>query len=74
MLIFFWLPSQLVKIDASTIEVNMATHFKDMNNKSQWQSSVSLHKPTLLPSKYTEEKHFIFFLSRNTKIDNLNRQ
>ena len=62
-LIFYWLPPLIVKIEAVTLEVNMTNYSQGTTEKHfQQQLSVPPHKQTLLHKMYKEEIYFTFLL------------
>ena len=66
MLIFYWLPPLIVKIDAVAFEVNMTNYSLGTTEKHfQQQLTVPPHEQTLLRKTYMEEIYFTFLLRRN---------
>lgn len=66
MLIFYWLPPLIVKIDAVAFEVNMTNYSQGTTEKHfQQQLTVPPHEQTLLRKTYMEEIYLTFLLRRN---------
>ena len=66
MLIFYWLPPLIVKIDAVAFEVNMTNYSQGTTEKHfQQQLTVPPHEQTLLRKTYMEEVYLTFLLRRN---------
>ena len=65
-LIFYWLPPLIVKIDAVAFEVNMTNYSQGTTEKHfQQQLTVPPHEQTLSRKTYMEEIYLTFLLRRN---------
>lgn len=66
MLIFYWLPPLIVKIDAVAFEVNTTNYSQGTTEKHfQQQLTVPPHEQTLSRKTYMEEIYLTFLLRRN---------
>ena len=69
-MIFFWLLSIFVKIDAAKCEVDMTYHFQDITKKQfRRQLTIPPHKQSLLHNTYMEGE-ILTLLLRRTVMDN----